>query len=512
VNTYAGVTNVGSGELIITNAQALGGVAAGTVVNGGSLVISGGIALANEAITLNGTGASGAGALASRAGLNTVTGEVTLSGNASINAASNSGLNITGAINGNKALAAAGGGNFSFAKIGNATAVAGINITAAAAVGFADVVTSSDNISVVANSSVNLNGTMTATGSMVRFDTAGSVTQTNSGNIVADRLALKGSGGNHTLTAVTNNVSTLAADTGSFAYVNAGNLTIGVVNPEGVNATGPVSITTLTGNLVVSENITTTDTSLNALMLNAGINSFAGNATGGDIVLNGAAITVGSGGRASFYTGSVAGTTALAAAIGSSTGNFRYNSDETTTNFTLDISTGSYVIYREQPTVSLTALDARKMYDRQAWTGGKGYSCNTCLNGDSFYTMVNYTGSSQGAINVGNYAITPDGNLMSRLGYAIGSLTSGTLFITPEFDAGTAGKINKDDSAGKSDKSLNPGLLFVKVDRNLQPIEPVAEVASNAAMIQDLKILLVNGGLKEEKVPFISSSKKISRR
>jgi hypothetical protein len=101
---------------------------------------------------------------------------------------------------------------------------------------------------------------------------------------------------------------------------------------------------------------------------------------------------------------------------------------------------------------------------------------------------------------------------MSRLGYAIGSLTSGTLFITPEFDAGTAGKINKDDSAGKSDKSLNPGLLFVKVDKNLKPTEPVADVTSNTAMIQDLKILLVNGGLKEEKVPFISSSKKISRR
>jgi hypothetical protein len=135
--------------------------------------------------------------------------------------------------------------------------------------------------------------------------------------------------------------------------------------------------------------------------------------------------------------------------------------------------------------------------------------------------MEGYYGSSQGAVNVGNYEIKLDDfsdptnikyNLMSRLGYAIGSLTSGTLFITPEFDAGTAGKINKDDSTGKSDKSLNPGLLFVKVDKNLKPTEPVAEVAANAAMIQDLKILLVNGGLKEEKVPFISSSKKISRR
>jgi autotransporter-associated beta strand protein len=511
-NTYAGVTNVSSGELIVTNAAALGDIAGNTVVNGGSLVVSGGIALANEAITLNGAGSNGAGALASRAGSNTVTGAVTLSGNAAISAELDSGLNISGAINGDKELAAYGGGNFSFAKIGNATAVAGINITAAAAVGFTDAVTSNQNISVVANSSVSLNGTMRAAGSMVRFDTTGTVTQTNNGNIVADRLALKGSGGNHTLTATTNNVSTLAADTGSFAYVNAGNLTIGQVNPEGVNATGPVSITTLSGNLVISENITTTDNSANALILNAGINSIAGNASGGDIVLSGAAITVGSGGTASFYSGSVAGTTALAASIGSSSGNFRYNSDETTKNFTLNITTGSYVIYREQPTVNLTALDARKMYNRQAWTGGVGYACANCANGDSFYTMVDYGGTSQGAINVGYYTITPDGNLMSRLGYAIGTLSAGTLIVSPEFDAGTAGKINKDDSAGKSDKSLNPGLLFVKVDKNLQPIESAAEVSSNTSTIQDLKILLVNGGLKEEKVPFISSSKKISRR
>jgi hypothetical protein len=335
------------------------------------------------------------------------------------------------------------------------------------------------------------------------------VTQSDSGNIVADRLALKGTGGNHTLTAVTNNVSTLAADTGSFRYVNAGNLTIGVVNPEGVNATGSVSITTLSGNLVVSQNITTTDTSANAIVLNAGVDGVAGNATGGDIVLNGAAITVGSGGRASFYTGSVAGTTALAASIGSSSGRFRYNSDENSTNFNLAIGTGSYVIYREQPTVTITALDARKMYDRQSWTGGVGYACANCANGDSFYTMVDYTGTSQGAINVGYYTITPDGNLMSRLGYAVGSLKSGTLIVTPEFDAGAAGKIA---SVAKTDKSLNPK-FFVNVDKDLRPTESTTdEGIVGTSTIQDLKILLVNGGLKEEKVPFISSSKKISRR
>ena len=76
--------------MIVTNNDALGSIAAGTVVNGGSLVISGNIALADEAITLNGTGSNNGGALVSRGGSNTVTGEVTLSGNTSISTTSNS--------------------------------------------------------------------------------------------------------------------------------------------------------------------------------------------------------------------------------------------------------------------------------------------------------------------------------------------------------------------------------------------------------------------------------------
>jgi hypothetical protein len=171
-----------------------------------------------------------------------------------------------------------------------------------------------------------------------------------------------------------------------------------------------------------------------------------------------------------------------------------------------------YVIYREQPTITITALDTRKMYDRQAWTGGVGYTCANCANGDSsFYTMVNYTGSSQGAINVGYYSIVPNRKLMEQLGYDIGSLRSGTLIVTPEFDAGTAGKVNKDDGA-KSEKSLNPK-FFVNVDKDLRPTESTLdEVIAVTSTLQDLKILLVNGGIKKEKVPFISSTKKISRR
>jgi hypothetical protein len=170
-----------------------------------------------------------------------------------------------------------------------------------------------------------------------------------------------------------------------------------------------------------------------------------------------------------------------------------------------------YVIYREQPTVTITALDARKMYDRQAWTGGVGYTCVNCANGDSFYKMVDYGGTSQGAINVGYYTIVPDRRLMEQLGYAVGSLRSGTLYVTPEFDAGSAGKINKDNGI-KSEKSLN-SKFFVNVDRDLRPTESTTnESTVGTSTLQDLKILLVNGGLKEEKVPFISSSKKISRR
>ena len=63
-NTYTGATTITSGVLNIQNATALGTTAGGTIVAAGAaLQIQGGITVGAEALTLNGDGVAGTGAL-----------------------------------------------------------------------------------------------------------------------------------------------------------------------------------------------------------------------------------------------------------------------------------------------------------------------------------------------------------------------------------------------------------------------------------------------------------------
>ena len=427
-NTYTGLTRITSGQIIATHANALGSTSSGTEIDGGGLVVTGSLVVA-EPLSIKGSGVSGNGAVISASGSNILSGALTLQAASTINSDSGSSLNITGAINGGSLLTANGSGNYTFGLIGNSTPVAGLNITNANNVTFSNSVNSSSDISVKTGSNININASLVATSSTVKLNTTGVVTQNGSGSITASSLALLGVGGNYTLNSSANNVSTFAADTGTIIYKNAGTLTIGTVNPTGITATGPVSISTLTGNLTVRQNLSTTDTSLNALILNAGLNSAAGTVSGGDIVFSGSPlISVGTGGRATLFSGSVAGTTALASSIGNGSLRFRYGSDESSTNFTTALGTGKYLIYRENRTINLTANNAIKVFDGIPWATDAGYTCSACVNGDAAVT-ISYGGTAQGAVNLGTYSITPIATSLSALGYAIGTLTDGALTI-----------------------------------------------------------------------------------
>ena len=108
-NTYTGVTTINAGVLTITNATALGSVAGGTVINSGGVLNLPNLTVA-EPLTITGAGqpvaiTSGApgpmmsGALTASGGIaGTLTGSVTLGGNASIGVATGSALTITTGI------------------------------------------------------------------------------------------------------------------------------------------------------------------------------------------------------------------------------------------------------------------------------------------------------------------------------------------------------------------------------------------------------------------------------
>src|ERR1700685_3814653 len=78
--------------------------------------------------------------------------------------------------------------------------------------------------------------------------------------------------------------------------------------------------------------------------------------------------------------------------------------------------------------LAVTANNATETYNGQPYSGGNGVTYSSPPSGNLLGT-VNYTGTSQGAVNVGNYAITPGGLYSNQQGYII-SYTGGTLTVT----------------------------------------------------------------------------------
>ena len=222
------------------------------------------------------------------------------------------------------------------------------------------------------NTSVSTVGSQNYTGPFTfnsgeAISTAGSI-----GNLALNASGLISVDGRMSVLGTTNlsagngniNMSNVGNDfNGSVSVSSGSNVTIVAANAlllGGVSAAGDVSISTRTGNLKVTQNISTTSTSNSAIILNAGVDSLVGDINGGNIILDGnATISTGSGGRASLYTGGVASSVDLSRLIGSEASRIRYFSDESSTTFSSPLGSGIYVLYREQapvvPTVTTIA-------------------------------------------------------------------------------------------------------------------------------------------------------------
>lgn len=125
-NSYAGLTTVSQGVLSVRNNAGLGGNAAGTVVDAGAaLELQGGITLTGEALTINGTGVNGAGALRNVADNNIWAGTVTL-GSDSLIAADAGRLDIDLLAGTSQALATGGAGLIGLA---NANTTGALTVT-----------------------------------------------------------------------------------------------------------------------------------------------------------------------------------------------------------------------------------------------------------------------------------------------------------------------------------------------------------------------------------------------
>ncbi|WP_369922250.1 YDG domain-containing protein [Marinomonas polaris] len=247
-------------------------------------------------------------------------------------------------------------------------------------------------------------------------------------DLSAGNLLLKGPG-NYTVTGVIGTGAGTDFAAGTLAATGVANLNVTTENAlvvaslssvNGVSATGTVSIATKADDLTVNNNITTTSAANGAITLNAGSTTDAGTATGGNVLLN-ANLTTGSGGQAIVYTGSIEDS----GSYNFGDGHYRYNSDETSKNYTTTLGAGKYAIYREQPTLTI-GFSFEKVYDGlELAPSSTSASFTGIVNGDKsqFIDQLVWKNAveDQKILNAGEYNIARTGTYTgaSELGYKV---------------------------------------------------------------------------------------------
>lgn len=284
-----------------------------------------------------------------------------------------------------------------------------------------------------------------SSGDTVTLKSSGDITQSTFQEDAVSARHLQLLGGNVSLNNMYNNVETLAASgVSGLTYTDVDALTLGSVgSSDGISASGLVNIATMVGDLTVSKNVSTTNASANALVLNAGKAALAGNVLGGNIqVTGGSTAGVGGGGTARLYSGGVLGSSGLADMTGleSGSGRFRYGGDENTSAYTKALTSGLNVIYRERPVAQVTVADKSITYgDTLNFSGVVNSTLKsadgasdlaflgaTILGDTTVYEIENRADSSSGNVKAGIYTLTETG--LAALGYNV-TVTKGDLAV-----------------------------------------------------------------------------------
>ncbi|MDA9138130.1 YDG domain-containing protein, partial [Candidatus Pelagibacter ubique] len=354
-----------------------------------------------------------------------------------------SSTNYTGIIDGSINLTKAGSGTLTLSGTNTYTGQTNIN---AGIVKLTGALSASTDLSIASGATLDLQSTQTfATldldGTITRSagssaltitgasDLGGSVT-TSGSQTYTGAITLTA---NTTLTSTSDAISASTIDGGYDLTITAGaaqSLTSAIGSSTALTS---INVSTTSGNLTLGDDITVTGTGTDAMIFNAGSSTAAGTSTGGNIIISSSpTFTTGSGGRMTYYTGSISGSTGLTSLIGSGSNRFRYNSDETTTNYSAALSSGKYAIYREQPTLTITADDETVTYSNAP---SESVTITGMQNGDASATVVTTDASisisgdtsTSGNYIVGDHTITPSA-AASTYGYGF-SYSTGTLTV-----------------------------------------------------------------------------------
>ncbi len=202
-NTYAGVTNVNNGTLLISKATGLGTAAAGTVVASGATLQlnSTGITVTGEVLTISGTGVSSGGALRNFGGTNIWTGAIdldaaatitTLAGSLTISTGgidtdgfgltfdSSAATDVSGVISDTGAVVKEGTGTLVLSNTGNSYGGATTINNGTLKLGASEVIPNGSDVSIAATKILDLNGFSETINSLAG---SGKVTSGVAGNI-----------------------------------------------------------------------------------------------------------------------------------------------------------------------------------------------------------------------------------------------------------------------------------------------------------------------------------------
>jgi hypothetical protein len=299
---------------------------------------------------------------------------------------------------------------------------------------------------------VTLTGAVTATGSTLTL--GASTTLTQAAAISASSLLLSGAG-TFTLTNTSNNVGTIAGGAsgsrlGSLSYTDAsGGLTIGTVgSTSGIYTTGALLVETLTGDINLTESVSSSATTSTALTINAGKSSAIGTNAGGNILVSGTpSVTVGANGIGRLFSGLETNSTGLTDMAGGS-GNVRYGFDETTTTFS-PVLAGStiHAIYRANTgTGDLTIVASGGDAINTTWSFDNGTltTTNATVNVNAS-VIQDYLNSGALTIDAGNVTISSAITSTASNAFVINSNGVKTITVNAAVSLGGAATFHSDD-------------------------------------------------------------------
>jgi hypothetical protein len=172
------------------------------------------------------------------------------------------------------------------------------------------------------------------------------------------------------------------------------------------------------------------------------------------------------------YSGSVSGSTGLTSLIGNASGRFRYNSDESTTNYTTALTAGLNAIYREAISVTVTTDTKTVTYgDSISLTG----TTSGLVNGDTAsYTISNEAYSTSNNLKADSYTVVGGGPL--GLGYSV-SATNGTLTVDKKAITISGFAVSDKDYDGLRTATVtNSGSVSGQVTNDLVSVSSVSAV------------------------------------